>query len=107
MRTLLTYLPFLAFGAAEAQSTRIAEFRTDMAGGPSQGVAMGGKLYFSAYDLDHGRELWVTDGTAEGTYRLKDINPGLGSGIAEYFEWSSFPVGDLLYFRATDGQHRQ
>lgn len=103
MRTLLTYLPFLAFGAAEAQSTRITEFRTDMAGGPSQGVAMGGKLYFSAYDLDHGRELWVTDGTAEGTYRLKDINPGLGSGIAEYFEWSSFPVGDLLYFRATDG----
>lgn len=103
MRTLLLPLSMLAFTVGQAQSTRIAGFRTDMSGGPSQGVAMGDKLYFSAYDLDHGRELWATDGTAEGTYRVKDINPGLGSGIAEYFEWSSFPVGDILYFRASDG----
>ena len=34
------------------------------------------KLYFSAYDDTHGRELWVSDGTDTGTYLLSDVSPG-------------------------------
>ena len=44
-------------------------------------VAMGGNVFFSASDPDHGRELWTTDGTPGGTALVKDIRPGSkGSG---------------------------
>jgi ELWxxDGT repeat protein len=35
-----------------------------------------GILYFSAFDPAHGDELWRSDGTDTGTYRLTDICPG-------------------------------
>ncbi|WP_188475586.1 ELWxxDGT repeat protein, partial [Gemmobacter megaterium] len=34
---------------------------------------------FIANDGLHGDELWITNGTPEGTFLLKDINPGAGS----------------------------
>ncbi|WP_299415484.1 ELWxxDGT repeat protein, partial [Acaryochloris sp. IP29b_bin.148] len=37
-----------------------------------------GQLFFTANDGTTGNELWVTDGTAEGTQLLKDIRPGEG-----------------------------
>lgn len=39
-------------------------------------VRVGRRLFFKADDIDehYGTELWVTDGTAEGTYLVKDIN---------------------------------
>ena len=37
------------------------------------------QLFFSATDGENGGELWVSDGTTEGTQLLLDINPG-GSG---------------------------
>jgi len=39
-------------------------------------VQAGDAIFFSAYDYAHGRELWRTDGTAEGTVLVKDILPG-------------------------------
>ena len=78
------------------------------------------KIYFSArvgvreefqfdlFDLedrpgDTGRELWVTDGTTEGTQLVADINPG-----AEYSNPSDFSVvGDELLFTANDGTGEQ
>jgi ELWxxDGT repeat protein len=34
------------------------------------------KAYFVANDGVHGKELWVTDGTAEGTQMVQDLSPG-------------------------------
>ncbi len=34
------------------------------------------KIYFSANDRIHGRELWISDGTENGTNLFKDINAG-------------------------------
>src|SRR5262245_46075052 len=43
---------------------------------PSNLVTVGGITYFVADDGDTGRELWRTDGTAAGTYRLTDACAG-------------------------------
>jgi ELWxxDGT repeat protein len=42
---------------------------------PGPGVSLGGSVLFAADDLIHGRELFVTDGTAAGTRLVADINP--------------------------------
>ena len=68
---------------------------------PSQLTSFNGKLYFSAEDPDHGRELWMSDGTTEGTVIVSDLNPGAGSA------YSSSPydltvAGNNLFFIAED-----
>jgi ELWxxDGT repeat protein len=46
----------------------------------SQAVVFHGRLYFTGADPGHGRELWETDGTAQGTRRVKDLCPGACDG---------------------------
>lgn len=64
-----------------------------------------GLIYFRANDGIHGSELWVTDGTEEGTHLVKNIN-NTGDGSA-----GSSPIlpgllnGDVFYFYANDGIH--
>src|SRR6266542_171602 len=38
-------------------------------------------IYFVANDGIHGNELWRSDGTAAGTYMLKDLEPGTASSL--------------------------
>jgi ELWxxDGT repeat protein len=40
---------------------------------PRDLVAFGNRIAFTAIDEQHGRELWVSDGTAAGTYLVKDL----------------------------------
>jgi ELWxxDGT repeat protein len=64
----------------------------------------GDKMYFSfgiyGGSTSTGQELYVTDGTVSGSHIVKDINPGINSGV-------SYPYGaDLngnLIFAANDG----
>ncbi|MEZ6032938.1 MAG: Calx-beta domain-containing protein [Planctomycetaceae bacterium] len=37
---------------------------------------LGSEVVFEAYDADHGRELWVSNGTVAGTMLLADLRPG-------------------------------
>jgi ELWxxDGT repeat protein len=73
-------------------------YPTGMTAGPS---AFGPRIYFSANDGATGRELWMTDGTSNGTILVKDIHPG----IAGSFPQSFVVVGDRVYFLASDGVH--
>ncbi|MFZ6010090.1 MAG: ELWxxDGT repeat protein [Bacteroidota bacterium] len=58
-----------------------------------------GTLYFTASDVEHGMELWKSDGTASGTVLVKDIRPGAtGSSITELVN-----VNGVAYFSAHDG----
>jgi ELWxxDGT repeat protein len=65
--------------------------------------AIGGTVYFTAYDTTYGAELWETDGTSQGTQLVKDINPGpAGSDPQGFVEFD-----DQLYFAAHDGSSPQ
>jgi ELWxxDGT repeat protein len=56
-------------------------------------------LYFAATDGTRGTELWRSDGTAAGTFIVKDIRPGAnGSGPAQLTSHQG-----ALYFVADDG----
>lgn len=66
---------------------------------PSAVVEAGGIYYFTADDGVHGRELWRTDGTGEGTELVKDIVPGVWGGSP--FSMVEFEEG--LYFLVDDG----
>ena len=78
---------------------------------PSSGVfALGATesyLLFAARDSEHGREIWRTDGTAEGTQLLKDINPGSSAGIGARRGGikKSIVFDGVYYFVANDGTH--
>ncbi|MBI5572894.1 MAG: DUF4347 domain-containing protein [Desulfomonile tiedjei] len=59
------------------------------------GVAM----FFASEDVENGTELWRSDGTAAGTFMLKDISVGKsGSNPSEMTLFDG-----KLYFRADDG----
>lgn len=64
-------------------------------------TAMDHVLYYVDDDGSSGKELWRSDGTGAGTYRLIDINDGKkGSDPAELTV-----VGGVLYFVADDGDN--
>ncbi|SOE21059.1 ELWxxDGT repeat-containing protein [Spirosomataceae bacterium TFI 002] len=65
-------------------------------------VSFNNILYFAADDYFHGKELWRSDGTPNGTYMVKDIR----AGSADANPTSLYVHNNLLYFsaRGTDGE---
>ncbi|MCZ7557011.1 MAG: T9SS type A sorting domain-containing protein [Bacteroidia bacterium] len=85
-------------------------------------TAIDGTLYFSAFDPEHGQELWKSDGIpvalGGSTVRVADINPGIHGSYpniawpgAETMEANSmdehrfFWHNGWIYFPADDGTH--
>ncbi len=67
-----------------------ANFSLELAAGASA-------LYFPWPDTEHGLELWRSDGTAEGTWPVADLEPGAGSSSPSEL----IAVGDQVLFTAT------
>jgi ELWxxDGT repeat protein len=63
---------------------------------PDNLTTVGSIAYFVHDDGIHGQEPWRTDGTAAGTFMLKDVNPGRVSSFADGF----ITVGSNVYFSA-------
>jgi ELWxxDGT repeat protein len=104
MKTSVLVLAILAQAFyVSAQSNYITSFKQDAQGGPSRTVKVGNKLFFTAYDPVHGRELWCTDGTAAGTSMIKDIFPGTGNGVLEFSGRTNCEMNGVFYFRGNDG----
>jgi len=61
-------------------------------------------LFFTAFDAAHGQEVWVSDGTADGTVVVRDIAPGPASSRTNFL---SAPLminaGRAVLFSASDG----
>ena len=66
-----------------------------------QWTVLGNRLFFRAWDPDHGFELWRTDGTAAGTVIVRDALPGLNSGDPR----DLVATGGRLWFSAQDPVH--
>jgi ELWxxDGT repeat protein len=67
---------------------------------PTELVAFAGRVWFPACDAARGCELWASDGTAAGTGRFADLQPGLLSGLPANLK----VVGNRLYFSACSVQ---
>lgn len=66
-------------------------------------------IYFAGQDPAHGMELWVSDGTLEGTRRIVDLYPGPGSGTG-FHSPNTFVAEPRLarggaYFLGRDSEH--
>jgi ELWxxDGT repeat protein len=74
---------------------------------PKDFIHLNGKDFFTAFDAEHWLELWVTDGTPDGTHLFLDINPGPFHGVQpihpkDYTEQAI--ANGVFYFNADDGQ---
>src|SRR5690606_14433372 len=66
-----------------------------------EGAVGNGYIVFKAYSPDSGYELWKSDGTESGTFKLKEINPDGGSygdGISPYTGGRFTAYNDKIYF---------
>jgi ELWxxDGT repeat protein len=62
-------------------------------------LALDDLVVFSAGDAEHGREPWVSDGTADGTRMLRDVAPDGDSDPAELVAFR----GDVLFTAFGEG----
>jgi ELWxxDGT repeat protein len=58
-----------------------------------------GRVYFTADDGAHGKELWESDGSEANTMLVTDIRPGPDSSVIDTLKISN----NRLYFNANDG----
>ncbi|TDH61452.1 hypothetical protein E2C06_16850 [Dankookia rubra] len=91
-------------GSATSSYSPYPPYQPQPAVGPGGSIALcKGVALFSATDPVHGTELWITDGTAEGTRMLEDINRGI-QGFAGSNPSYFAALGDgRVVFTADDG----
>lgn len=106
--TLAALILFAGFSLAGAQPAfLVKDINTTVTGGtlaslsPVGFVELNGVVYMNLVDGVHGAELWRTDGTAAGTWLVKDVCSGVCSGDPVGLT----VVGTALFFRADDGVH--
>ncbi len=95
----LLLVPVGSVSASEA--SLVDDIRPVGGSDPRTLVNAGERVFFSANDGEHGRELWVSDGTTGGTRMVKDVRPGATGSQPDTLT----RVGTRVYFRANDATH--
>jgi len=82
----------------DAHTHMVKDINTNGGSYPQNLTVFNGYIYFSAVqdELTSGYELWRSDGTAAGTTKFKEINPGSASASPTNFT----PLGTHLFFSA-------
>jgi ELWxxDGT repeat protein len=107
---LLLTITMIAFLTTNAQVTLLKEINNSgtLNSNPTNLFVFNNKIYFSADDssgsntpgnVDLGAELWVTDGTTEGTTFFKDLRSGSNNSSPSFF----FQLNGTMYFSANTG----
>ena len=108
--TLALTLALSAAGARGQEPFMVADLGPDVAfhwddwHETNEIVEANGLMFFYQNDGSNGRELWRSDGTALGTYMVRDLCPG-SCGSRSWFRGPLAAVGDRIYFAANDGVH--
>ena len=68
-------------------------------------ILVGDTIYFDAFEVATGTELWAYNTSNQSLWRVTDIRSGSGGSYPG--EYSSILVGDTLYFSANDGSTGQ
>ena len=89
----------LSQATANAQTPQLLEQFASSLLSPEEYAVINGVAYFAARTSTEGTELWRSDGTPQGTYLLKDINPGSTSSRPARFS----VLNNRLIFLANDG----
>lgn len=107
MKKIFIAVFVVLFLNSSAQTEMLAGFTTFTDGNVSETIKIGNKLFFTAADSVHGRELWITDGTTAGTYMVKDIVPGSAGSLSINFYSFSGNFKGILFFQVnTSGPER-
>ena len=72
---------------------------------PMEVAELAGVGYYFHHDGIHGSELWRTDGSALGTYLLRDICPGICGARDLWANTNLAAAAGVLFFTANDGVH--
>jgi ELWxxDGT repeat protein len=90
----------LAIARTDGTTASIVDINPGINGSdPVSLVTLDDSVFFTASDPVHGRELWKTDGTEQGTVIVKDLYPGPNSSSPI----NIFVANGSLYFSAYDG----
>ena len=79
----------------------VKDIEPQLTSSPSDLLVFNDSLFFAASTFDHGRELWISDGTEAGTQLVADAVPGPAGISPEQLTIS----GDKLFFLADAGAH--
>lgn len=64
-------------------------------------ISFNNSLIFTPFDSIYGYELWISDGSEQGTHLIRDINPGTANTTVI----SPLKVNNLMFFGTDDGIH--
>lgn len=82
-----------------AEAYLVKNINTLWSSGPWSLIEANGITFFNANDST-GEELWKSDGTPQGTVKVKEISP-----YQETFTWYLTAVNGVVFFGAEDGLH--
>ncbi|XLS29313.1 T9SS type A sorting domain-containing protein [Flavobacteriaceae bacterium M23B6Z8] len=94
-------LPLAIYSQTVPIETTLLELNFNDGSFPQDFVKTSNGFFFTAESPGKGRELWFSDGTQNGTYLVKDINPGNSRSEIR----SMTMVGEVLFFVANDRTH--